>query len=109
MKLRPVPLGVACLLFESVGYALEWFRQRGTCDTGDNTPDTLGISILLIVIGGGLLGLVALVIASVRAVRHGISGQLTALMASVLAVCLVAPLFMFAGAGPGSWFQYCGT
>ena len=102
-------MGVLCILFEIVGYALEWFRQRGTCDTGDNSPDTLGISIILIVIGGGLLGLAALVIALVRVGKRGFRSQASPLIAASLAVCLVSPLFMFAGGGPGSWFQYCGT
>lgn len=101
--------GLVAALCSGVGYALEWFRQRGTCDGGDASPDTLAVSVLLIVLGGGLVGLVAVALAIVRAVRHGVADAWRSLVLALVAVGSVGPLLLFAGAGPSTWFQYCAT
>lgn len=99
-------LGAACGLG---GYLLEAIRQRGDCDLGDKSPNTLGISIGLIFLGGGVLGLITLV-SAIRLIRHnGWRAGRHALVFAFVAVGCVGPVFLFAGAGPGSWFQYCGT
>lgn len=91
------------------GYLLEAIRQRGDCDLGDKSPNTLGISIALIFIGGGFLGLISLV-SAIRLIRRDgwIDGRI-ALIVAIVSVACVGPVFMFAGAGASSWFQYCGT
>ena len=99
-------LGATCGLG---GYLLEAIRQRGDCDLGDKSPNTLGISIGLIFLGGGVVGLISLV-SAIRLIRYnGWCAGRQALVAAVVAVGCVGPVFFFAGAGPGSWFQYCGT
>lgn len=102
-------LGLGALACSIVGYGLEWFRQRGTCDSGDNSPDTLGVSLLLILVGGGVVGLIALGFAVAAAVRHGLSATWPAIVVAVAAVASAGLVFAFAGGGPGSWFQYCGS
>jgi len=47
----------------------ETIRQRGDCDLGNKSPDTLGISVLLIVVIGGLAGITGIVAALIGA-RH---------------------------------------
>lgn len=99
-------LGATCGLG---GYLLEAIRQRGDCDLGDKSPNTLGISIGLIFLGGGVVGLISLV-SAIRLIRHdGWRAGRHALVFAIVAVGCVGPVFLFAGAGPGSWFQYCGT
>lgn len=99
-------LGAACGIG---GYLLEAIRQRGDCDLGNKSPNTLGISIGLIFLGGGFVGLIALV-SAIRLIRHnGWRAGRHALVFAIVAVGCVGPVFLFAGAGPGSWFQYCGT
>lgn len=99
-------LGATCGLG---GYLLEAIRQRGDCDLGDKSPNTLGISIGLIFLGGGVVGLIALA-SAIRLIRHdGWRAGRHALVFAIVAVGCVGPVFLFAGAGPGSWFQYCGT
>lgn len=84
-------------------------RQRGTCELGDPSPDTLAISVGLILVGGGLLGLVGVGAALVRIVRSRDGRVRLGLVVSVVSVLLGASLFAFASSGPGGWFQYCGT
>ena len=91
------------------GYLLEAIRQRGDCDLGDKSPNTLGISIALIFLGGGFLGLISLVSAIRLIPRDGWIECRSALIVAIISVASVGPVFMFAGAGPSSWFQYCGT
>lgn len=99
-------VGTACAL---AGYLLEAIRQRGTCDLGNNSPDTLGISLALIFIGAGVLG-VSTLVSTIRLIRHtGWKHSRPALVASIISIICLGPIFLFAGAGPGSWFQYCGT
>lgn len=104
-----IPFGAVCAALAVGGYGLEWIRQRGDCDLGDKSPDTLGISIAMIVLVGGLLGLVSLIAALFGVWRHGFASRKWNIVSAVVSILLVGPLFMFAGAGPGSWFQYCGT
>jgi hypothetical protein len=59
-------IGTASVL---IGYLLEAIRQRGDCDLGNKSPDTLGISVLLIVVIGGLAGITGIVAALIGA-RH---------------------------------------
>jgi hypothetical protein len=102
-------LALLALLCSCVGYGLEWYRQRGTCEFGDNSPDTLVVSVLLILLGGGIVGLVALGFAATSSVCHGILASWRALLLAVAAVASAGLLLVFAGGGPGSWFQYCAT
>lgn len=102
-------LAVVALACAALGYGLEWFRQRGTCEFGDNSPDTLVLSVLLILLGGGVLGIVALGVGIVGSVRHGVRSRRVAILAASAAVVSAALLFAFSGGGPGSWFQYCAT
>jgi hypothetical protein len=106
---RSRTVGLVALVCSVVGYALEWFRQRGTCEFGDKSPDTLGVSLGLILVGGGVVGLIALGLAIAGAVRHGASSTWPAIVVAVAAVASAGLLFTFAAGGPGSWFQYCGT
>jgi hypothetical protein len=119
--------GAAGCAASLLGYALELVRQRGTCDTGDPSPDTLVVSVLLIVLGGGLLGLAGLVAWSVAVVRdpstpttHDTGPEpplpqrptpptWLAPVLPLLSLLSVLPLFAASGGGPGAWFQYCGT
>lgn len=75
---------------------------------GDPSPNTLAASVALIFLGGCVLGLVGLCLAVLNAMRrhHIMMLELFVPMASMLAG---ASLFLFAGSGPGDWFQYCGT
>jgi hypothetical protein len=117
-------LGATGCAASLLGYGLELVRQRGTCDSGDPSPDTAALSVLLILLGGGLLGLVGLVVWSVAVVRGPSPsraareparparwtppGWLTPAL-PLLSLLSVLPLFAAAGGGPGAWFQYCGT
>lgn len=102
-------MAAVALACSGVGYGLEWFRQRGTREFGDQDPDTLAVSVLLILIGGGVLGLVALGLAVVGAIRRGVRTSRPAMLLAGSAVASAPLLFVFAGGGPGSWFQYCAT
>lgn len=102
-------LGALGVFLAGVGYLLEAIRQRGDCEFGDKSPDTLGFSIALIMFGGGLLGLAVIVVATVSAIRHSLREARFALLTGMVSLASVAPLFMFAGDGPSTWFQYCAT
>ncbi len=104
-----IPPGVACALIALAGYLLEWVRQRGDCEFGDKSPDTLAISIIMIVIVGGLGGAVSLVSAVIGSFRHGLAPRKLHLASAIVSLISVVPLFLFAGAGPSTWFQYCAT
>jgi len=104
-----IPWGALAVVASTLGYVLEAVRQRGTCEFGDPSPDTLAASVLLIVLGAGVGGLAAVIAAVTGVVRHGWRVRLPHLVLGLTAVASVAPLFAFAGAGPGSWFQYCAT
>lgn len=93
------------------GYLLEAIRQRGDCDAGDPSPDTLAISVVLIVFVGGLCGVVGVVATLVGARRHR-WGATTALRIALPAIVSLAgflAIFLFAGGGPSTWFQHCGS
>lgn len=101
-------LGVACV---AAGYVLELVRQRGTCDDGDASPDTIGISVVLILFAGGLLGLAAVIGAAVRLVRHRGERAVTPwiLLPGLLSLAGALSIFVFAGGGPSTLFQHCGS
>lgn len=107
----PAWIGWAGVVSIAVGYLLELIRQRGTCDTGDKSPDTLVISVVLIILVGGLCGLVGLVGTVVPAVRQRWTAVSTIRAAgpAVLALAGALAIFVVAGRGPSTWFQYCGT
>jgi hypothetical protein len=104
-----IPWGALVFVASVVGYGLEAVRQRGTCEFGDPSPDTLVASVLLIVVGAGFGGLASVVAAVTGIIRHGWPARMPHLVLALLALASVAPMFAFAGAGPGSWFQYCAT
>lgn len=104
-----IPWGVPAIMAGAVGYLLEAIRQRGTCEFGDASPDTLVISVLLIVFGAGLGGMVATVVAVVGMWRHGWRKRWLHLACGIVALVSIGPVFLFAGAGPSTWFQYCAT
>lgn len=95
-----------------IGYLLEAIRQRGDCDLGNQSPDTLGISILLIVVVGGLAGITGIVAALVG-IRHrrGVQSRyvVAGLVLSVASLGGALAIFLVAGRGPSTWFQYCAT
>ena len=95
----------------AVGYLLEAIRQRGDCDTGDRSPDTLVISVVLIVVVGGLCGLVGIVVTLVGAVRHrwSVVAAIREALPSVISLAGCLAIFVVAGGGPSTWFQYCAT
>lgn len=98
---------LACLL-GTAGFIFEWCRQRGSCEFGDNSPDTLGLSIIMILLGGSI-GLGVALIDAVAILRRGWRGRIQPLVLGVLAASLTGILFSAAGDGPGAWFQYCAT
>lgn len=103
----PLTLGAVGCTCVAVGYALEWVRQRGGCESGDPSPNTLAASVSLIFLGGCLLGLVGLCMAVFNAMkRHHI--MMLELIVPMMSMFAGASLFLFAGSGPGDWFQYCG-
>ena len=104
-----IPWGALAVVASTLGYVLEAVRQRVTCEFGDPSPDTLVASVLLIVVGAGFGGLASVVAAVTGIIRHGWPVRILHLFLALLALASVAPLFAFAGAGPGSWFQYCAT
>ena len=95
----------------AVGYLLELIRQRGDCDAGDKSPDTLVISIVLIVLVGGLAGLTGITGSVIAGVRQRWTARTVVRVAGPallsLAGCLA--IFVVAGQGPSTWFQYCAT
>lgn len=104
----PLVLGVVGTASIVLGYLLEWIRQRGDCELGDPSPDTLLLSIALILLGGGLLGLLGVCLALVNSMkRHHVF--IRDLVMPTISMVGAATLFLFAGSGPGGWFQYCGT
>lgn len=104
----PLTLGAVGCACAVIGYAFEWIRQRGGCETGDASPNTLVLSVVLIFIGGCVLGLVGLSLAVFNAMkRHHI--MMLELIMPTVSMFLGASLFLFAGSGPGDWFQYCGN
>ena len=104
-----IPWGALALAASLVGWVLEAVRQRGTCEFGDQSPDTLVASVLLIVLGAGLGGLAAMITAATGMFRHGWRARLPHMVLGLVAVASAGPLFAFAGAGPSTWFQYCAT
>lgn len=59
---------------------------------------------------GAACGLGGYLLEAIRLIRHnGWRAGRHALVFAFVAVGCVGPVFLFAGAGPGSWFQYCGT
>ena len=107
----PVWIGWAGVVSIAIGYVLELIRQRGTCETGDKSPDTLVISVVLIDFISGLCGLVGLVGTVVPAVRHRWTADRTirAAVPALTALAGTLAIFVVAGRGPSTWFQYCGT
>jgi len=95
--------------FTSIGYILEFIRQRGGCENGDPSPDTLVLSIYLILIGGGVGGMLVLVFGLKRFTRQHSRDDIAPLLIALVTLVMVEPLFFAAEAGPGGWFQYCGT
>lgn len=104
-----IPWGGPAIVASALGWALEAVRQRGTCEFGDQSPDTLVASVLLIVLGAGLGGLAAMITAATGMFRHGWRARLPHMVLGLVAVASAGPLFAFAGAGPSTWFQYCAT
>ena len=92
-----------------VGYLLEFVRQRGDCSNGDPSPDTLVLSIYLILIGGGVGGLLVLVFGVKRFTRRHSRDDIAPLLIALVTLVMVEPLFFAAEAGPGGWFQYCAS
>ena len=91
-----------------LGYILEFVRQRGNCELGDPSPDTLVLSIYLILIGGGLGGVLILIFGIKRFTRQHSRDDIAPILIALVALVMVEPLFFAADAGPGGWFQYCG-
>lgn len=92
-----------------VGYLFEFVRQRGNCANGDPSPDTLVLSIYLILIGGGVGGLLVLVFGVKRFTRRHSRDDIAPLLIALVTLVMVEPLFFAADAGPGGWFQYCAS
>lgn len=97
-----------------IGYLLEAIRQRGDCDLGDKSPNTLGISILLIVAVGGIAGMTGIVAALIgrlhRRESHDRYRYLVAgLVLSIASLGGALAILVVAGSGPSTWFQYCAT
>lgn len=104
----PLVLGLVGTCSIALGYVLEWIRQRGDCDAGDPSPDTLLLSIALILLGGGLLGFIGVCMAIVNSLkRHHVF--IRDLVLPTISMVGAATLFLFASSGPGGWFQYCAT
>lgn len=101
--------GITGIALSTTGWGLEWIRQRGTCELGDKSPDTLVASVSLILLGGGVLGLLGVLACLVGFRSRMIRGNWTTLIVSATSLLSAIPLFFFANSGPGSWFQYCGT
>jgi H+/Cl- antiporter ClcA len=95
----------------AVGYLLESIRQRGDCDVGDSSPDTLALSVVLIVLIGGLCGLIGIVGALVGRIRRrwSVAKTIRVALPSVLSLAGSLAIFAVAGSGPSTWFQYCAT
>ena len=104
---RASVIGLAGSASAAIGWLLEWYRQRGTCELGDQSPDTLAISVALILGAGALCGIIGVVLAVGARRRHKPWRSSCAI--ALLSIATVIPLFAFAGRGPGSWFQYCAT
>lgn len=101
-------LGVASV---ATGYLLEATRQRGDCDAGDKSPDTLAISIVLIVLVGGLCGIIGIAGTLIPAIRHRRTMKEVAqeVLPSLVSLAGALAIFVVAGDGPSTWFQYCAT
>lgn len=95
----------------AAGYLLEWIRQRGDCDAGDKSPDTLVISVVLIVLVGGLAGLTGITGAVISGIRERWPATTVMRVAgpAVLSLAGCLAIFVVAGRGPSTWFQYCAT
>lgn len=92
------------------GYLLEAIRQRGDCDAGDKSPDTLAISIILIVLVGGLSGIIGITMMLVATIRRGWTTTAAELaVPSLISLAGALTIFAVAGDGPSTWFQYCAT
>ena len=99
---------LAALSSSAVGYLLEWIRQRGGCEHGDPSPDTLVTSIYLILIGGGLGGLIVVGLGVRALARRHDRTDIAPMLVAIVALVMIEPLFLSADSGPGGWFQYCG-
>lgn len=99
---------VGSLVVSFIGYLLELIRQRGACEHGDPSPDTLVISVYSILIGGGIGGLLVFGFAYRAFRRRHRREDIAPMLVALVAVVMVEPLFLSAGSGPGGWFQYCG-
>lgn len=101
-------LGTSGLVSVACGYLMESVRQRGDCELGDPRPDTLVVSVLLIVLGGAGAGIIGLMVEIIRLLKlkHLRWFPIVVPVCSVLAG---ASLFLFVNSGPGGWFQYCGN
>lgn len=104
----PLVMGTCGLVSVACGYLMEAVRQRGDCEWGDPSPNTLGISVLMILLGGGAVGIIGVMVALFRSVREDrlLVWDLVLPACSLLAG---ASLFLFVNSGPGGWFQYCGS
>ena len=104
-----VVVGALGLGAVALGYLLEVIRQRGTCDDGNASPDTLGLSVVLILFVGGAAGLVALVAAIVASRAPDRRLPLVGIVLACAALLGAGSIFVFAGGGPGDLFQNCGS
>ena len=111
---RPIRVGITVgalgTAAVAIGYLLEAIRQRGTCENGDPSPDTIGLSIVLILFVGGITGLVGVVASLVaRPGPHRTRRRVIGLALSLVALAGAAGLFVVGGRDPGDWFQHCGS
>jgi hypothetical protein len=105
----PVVVGALGTLAVVVGYALEAVRQRGSCDAGDPSPDTLALSVVLILWVGGLAGIAGIVGAVAGGRRAGAGAVVRSMAPAVVSLAGALSLLLFAGGGPATWFQHCGS
>ncbi len=107
----PIVVGCIGCVSVGVGYLLEALRQRGDCDAGDKSPDTLVISIVLIVVVGGLFGVIGIVGTLIYATRRRwtVATTIQAALPAMISLAGFLAIFLVGGRGPSTWFQYCAT
>jgi hypothetical protein len=109
----PATVGWIGIVSVAVGYLLEANRQASTvCVDGHKSPDTLGISVVLIVFVGGLAGIVGIASSIVLAHRQRWSPATTLRTGAPALISLVGAMSIFLFAGSVTdWFNdlYCSS
>lgn len=109
----PVIVGWVGIVSVAVGYLLEVNRHASTvCVDGHKSPDTLGISVVLILFVGGLAGIVGIASAVALAIRQRWMLATTVRTGAPALISLAGALSILVFAGRASeWFNdlYCSS